>query len=85
MRVVSKHKHDDTDADAYDQKYVDALPEPMNPVAAPATIAGVPAKMYTSHAPSEEMKKQQQKPQPAIEKQHSPMKQQMRINQPRRS
>ena len=29
MRVVSKHKHDDTDADAYDQKYVDALPEPM--------------------------------------------------------
>ena len=29
MRVVSKHKHDDTDADAYDQKYVDSLPEPM--------------------------------------------------------
>ena len=29
MRVVTKHKHDDADADAYDQKYVDALPEPM--------------------------------------------------------
>ena len=28
-RVVTKHKHDDSDPDAYDQKYVDALPEPM--------------------------------------------------------
>lgn len=44
-----------------------------------------PPQLYSGHAPAEEIKKSQQKPQPAIEK-HSPMKQnkqQMRINQPR--
>lgn len=29
MRVVTKHKHEETDPDAYDQKYVDSLPEPQ--------------------------------------------------------
>ena len=28
-RVVTKHKHEEADPDAYDQKYVDALPEPL--------------------------------------------------------
>lgn len=28
-RVATKHKHEETDPDAYDQKYVDALPEPQ--------------------------------------------------------
>ena len=28
-RVVTKHKHEEADPDAYDQKYVDALPEPQ--------------------------------------------------------
>ena len=27
-RVVTKHKHEEPDSDAYDQKYVDSLPEP---------------------------------------------------------
>lgn len=29
MRVVTKHKPEGADPDAYDQKYVDALPEPV--------------------------------------------------------
>ena len=27
MRVASKHRHQEQDADAYDQKYIDSLPE----------------------------------------------------------
>ena len=27
MRVVTKHKHNEQDSDAYDQKYMDQLPE----------------------------------------------------------
>jgi len=27
-RVVTKHKHGEPDSDAYDQKYIDSLPEP---------------------------------------------------------
>lgn len=29
MRVVTKHKPEGADPDAYDQKYVDSLPEPV--------------------------------------------------------
>lgn len=83
MRVVTKHKHEETDEDAYDQKYVDALPEQQVPVESLNVISGAVAK-GNADFPTEAARVALQKPQPSKEKPHSPSKKQIRINQPRK-
>ena len=83
-RVVTKHRHEEPDSDAYDQKYVDSLPEPPNQHILMSAAAAFP-KVHTESS-NEAVRVAHSKPVPTTEKAHSPskMKQNIRINQPRK-
>lgn len=72
MRVASRPKHHEQDADAYDEKYEESLPEPTNAVhvAAPVAISGAPVK-GNSDFPVEALKHVYDKPHPTREKHHA--------------
>ena len=68
MRVVTKHKHNEQDSDAYDQKYMDQLPESNLP--APVPVAGTlvsPLKVEKEY-PAEAVKQYHNKPMPKHDK-----------------
>lgn len=81
-RVVTKHKHEEPDSDAYDQKYIDSLPEPANQHILVSAAAAIP-KVHPESS-NEAVRVAHTKPTPTVEKTHSPTKMKQKINQPRK-
>jgi hypothetical protein len=82
MRIASKNRpHHEQDADAYDQKYIDSLPETNLPPT--VVIPGTPPKLEKEY-PAEAVKKYQDKPIPQHSK-HAGGAPKQHIQQPRKN
>ena len=82
MRVASKHRHQEQDADAYDQKYIDSLPESTLPT--PVIISGgTPPKVEKEYS-TQAARSYQNKPLPQHSKHTSGQKKAVHIQQPKK-
>ena len=92
MRVVTKHRHKEPDADAYDDKYKDSV-NPMGPpikvdIQPHVSLSGGLSEQDMRQQKPESIKVYHEKPHPSHEK-HSPQKhhhqQNFQIQQPKRA